>query len=78
MALLQTKIYIEKEKVLKELNEGYLGAINDYVCSVEQNIKKAQNVDTEMGLEISLHLLEDALEDHGIELEIMGDFRTCL
>lgn len=77
-AILTANITIDKEQILamaKELSEGYAGAINDYIASVKNNIEIVQNVYTEMGLEISLDLLKDALENHGIELEELQDIK---
>lgn len=77
-AILTANITIDKEQIraiAKELSEGYAGAINDYIASVKNNIEIAQNVYTEMGLEISLDLLKDALKNHGIELEELQDIK---
>ena len=77
-AILTANITIDKEQIraiAKELSDGYAGAINDFIISVKDNIKIAQNVYTEMGFEISLELIKDALENHGIELEELQDIK---
>lgn len=77
-AILTANITVDKEQIramAKELSDGYAGAINDFIISVKDNIKIAQNVYTEMGLEISLDLLKDALENHGIKLEELQDIK---